>query len=152
MAQVVSLRFKVRHEKEVKKMLSAMERRSKNFRPVFKKAQKMLEEANAENFAQAGLPSGGWKPLDAQYGSWKATRFPGVPTMVRSGRLFRSVTNLSNPARIIDKTTAEFGTPIEYAKFHQYGTRKMPKRQVIFEPPSFARDLGREAADHVANG
>jgi hypothetical protein len=47
---------------------------------------------------------------------------------------------------------ATFGTKVEYAKFHQYGTTKMPKRKVVYEPLGFASRLGEVAATYVCHG
>lgn len=149
MAGNVTIRVTVRGEESVKDLLDDMDRRSKDFRPVFNKAENYLEKANRDNFAASGLPAGGWRPLDAQYGAWKTTKFPGVPLMVKSGELFSSLSSLNNSAKSVRLTTAEFGTKVEYAKFHQYGTNKMPKRKIVFEPPRFARDIGVEAAKHI---
>jgi len=148
----VNVRVTVRGEEGAKNLLQDMDRRSKNFRPVFEKAETYLERANRNNFTQAGLPSGGWKPLDAQYGAWKASRFPGMPIMVRSGRLFASLTSLNNAAKSVGLTKAEFGTTVEYAKFHQYGTNKMAKRQIVFTPPAFAKYIGIESATYIVKG
>ncbi len=132
--------------------MKAMERRSKDFRSVFRWAKKELERANAANFTQNGLPVGGWRPLDPQYASWKARRFPGAPTLVASGKLFRELRSLDGPANSIRLTSATFGTDLEYAKFHQYGTSKMPKRKIIYEPNLFAERLAILAADYVSDG
>jgi len=35
---------------------------------------------------------------------------------------------------------------------HQYGTSKMPKRQIIYEPNQFAERLAILAADYVSDG
>jgi len=134
------------------KKLFAMEARSKNFMPVFEKARLELQAANAANFALGGLPAGGWKPLDASYAAWKAINFPGSPPMVRTGRLFRSLTDLRGPANSIRPTSATFGTDVEYAKFHQYGTTKMAKRQIIFEPIGFAKKTSENLAAWIADG
>lgn len=138
--------------KEAYKKLLAMETRSKNFMPIFEKARLALQLANASNFALGGLPSGGWAPLDPQYASWKAINFPGAPPMVRTGRLFQSLVDLRGPANSVRPMSATFGTTVEYAKFHQYGTTKMPKRQVVFEPVGFAKKTSEDMAAWVAHG
>lgn len=132
--------------------MKAMERRSKDFRPVFRWAKRELQRANAANFAQNGLPVGGWSPLKPRYASWKATRFPGAPTLVASGKLFRELRSLDGPANSIRMNSATFGTDLEYAKFHQYGTTKMAKRQIVYEPNQFAERLAILAADYVSDG
>jgi phage gpG-like protein len=135
-------------------LLEDMKDRAGDMRPVFGWAKTQLELANSRNFMANGLPSGKpWKPLDKDYGTWKAANFPGTGTMVRSGNLFRSLTNLSDSnANVVTKTSATFGTSVEYAKFHQYGTTKMPARKIVFTPREFPRDLGVEAAKYIVLG
>jgi phage gpG-like protein len=134
------------------KYLDGMVDRSKDFRPVFGWAKRELEKANAQNFATNGLPVGGWSPLKPRYSAWKARNFPGAPMLIQTGRLFRSLTNLRTPPSNIGKTSATFGTDVEYAKFHQYGTTKMDKRKIVFEPPAFARQLADNAAKYIVDG
>lgn len=133
--------------------LTAAFLRSQNFAPLFVKAKAEIGAMNASNFALGGLPSGGWAPLDAGYGAWKATRFPGAPPMVQTGRLLASVTG-NSPDSIFSMTpkSMSLGTKVEYAKFHQYGTTKMPKRKIVFEPAGFAEKYANDAADWVVDG
>jgi len=56
-----------------------------------------------------------------------------------------------NPNEIHAKR-AVFGTDIEWAKFHQMGTSKMPKRQIIFEPYEANIRWSKWAADYMLNG
>ena len=130
-----------------------MKERSDNLTPVFLWAKEELELANAANFAANGLPTKrAWSPLDPEYGSWKSKRFPGAGTLVRTGKLFRSLTDMKGSVNVVRPRSAEFGTSVEYAKFHQNGTRHMPKRQVVFEPPLFARKLASRSADWIVEG
>lgn len=129
--------------KSAMRRLQMMDKRSTAFQPVLGYAQKQLQKANAENFATGGLPVGGWKPRKKTE-PW--------PIMVRTGKLMRSLTALFGPPNSIGATSATFGTRVEYAKFHQYGTSRMPSRKIVFEPRGFARDLASKAASYVANG
>lgn len=129
--------------------LDGMINRSRDFRPVFRWAKQELQKANAENFTANGLPVGGWSPLSAKYGAWKAVNFPGAPIMVQTGKLRQSLTNFRGTDSRIDLLQAEFGTSVDYAKFHQYGTTRMPKRKIMFVPDLFAKQLAEKAADHV---
>jgi len=152
MARYTKVKIEV-HEKKVVLSLDEIKKRGKNFTPVFEEAKLAMRAWNAANFAQNGLPSGSvWNALDAGYGSWKMTHFPGMPTMVRTGRLFRSLSSLQGSPNVIGTHHAQFGTSVEYAKFHQYGTTKMPKRKIVFEPPLFARRLANTAAAYQTNG
>lgn len=135
--------------------LDNMEEAAKDFRVVFQWARTELAKANAANFSASGLPVGGWSPLKPRYASWKSRNFPGAPIMVQDGSLRRDLSTLRGPANDIRRTSAKFGTSIEYAKFHQYGTTRMPKRQIVFEPPLFAKQLADKAKQHIvdaANG
>lgn len=145
------IRIKVDAAKAILR-LRMMKKRANDMRPVLWRAKQWLRFANEENFRQGGLPSGGWSPLDPQYAGWKRIHEPGAPQMVRTGRLFRSLTMLEGSPNRIDVMDATFGTSIEYAKFHQYGTSKMPKRKVVYEPIGFASRFGEVAATYVCHG
>lgn len=126
--------------------------RAQAFNPVFIKAKAELHLANASNFTSNGLLVGGWAPLDAEYAAWKMTRFPGVPPMIKTGRLFASLAGANASSFRMTNTSLSVGTTVEYAKFHQYGTTKMAKRKIVFEPPGFAKMVGADAAAWVARG
>lgn len=121
-------------------MLERMAVRSKNFTSVFNFARNELRKANAANFSANGLPTGGWVPPEEDR-AWTP--------LIETGRLFRSLTSLQGSPNEITPSYAIFGTKVEYAKFHQYGTREMPKRKVVFEPVGFAKKVGEKAAKHI---
>lgn len=123
--------------------LTLMKARSLSYVGVFEYAKGLLALSNAENFTSSGLPSGGWSPRKDRY-AW--------PIMRRTGKLFSSLSTLSGPPNVIGPQSATFGTDIEYAKFHQYGTTKMAKRKVVFEPVGFAKQVGEAAASHIVRG
>lgn len=122
------------------RFLDGMERRAKNFRMVFEWARLELAKSNAENFTASGLPAGGWSPRTRPY-AW--------PIMRKTDQLFRSLASLNGSPNEVHTDHAIFGTNVEYAKFHQYGTTKMAARKIVFEPRGFASDLGAKAARHV---
>ena len=142
-----------------KKRLRDMEDRASDFGPVLKWGVNKLERAYSTNFTTMGLMSaramlgGAWPPLDTEYASWKATKFPGAPMMVQTGELFRSVSNLSSSTKneMTDMSaTLVVDSPI--AKFHQYGTRDMPARKIVFVPRDFDKEIGEKAAKYVVDG
>lgn len=66
---------------------------------------------------------------DVQGNSWtksEAARREGRRTLLKTGRLFRSI-----QAFKVDSNTRAVGTDVPYAKFHQFGTRYLPKRSFI---------------------
>jgi phage gpG-like protein len=129
-----------------------MDDRSNKFRPVFIRMREYFERHWSENFLANGLAVGGWRPLDAEYAAWKSTHIPGAPPMIRSGSLFNSIRSLRGAPNEIRRDSATFGTNIKYAKFHQYGTTKMPKREFIYEPVNFRRDWGDRIANYIKDG
>lgn len=133
---------------EAKELLSDSKDRAGDLRPVFIKAKKELSDIYTDHFATNG--GGRWAPLDAEYGAWKSVHFPARPTLFRSGKLFRSIQTFS--VSEINKHSATFGTDAPVAKFHQYGTWSMPKREIIFEPPKFAEKIAKDIADYIAEG
>lgn len=137
---------------ETRDDLEDMADRGEDFRPVFRKVADDLAKSWSENFTAQGLLVGGWKTLDAQYAAWKSRNVPGAPPMIRSGNLFRSISEGRGVAIEIDKKSAVFGTKVEYAKFHQYGTTKMPKRQIVFVPQNAEREWSEMAKEHVVEG
>lgn len=80
-----------------------------------------------------------WAPLSEKYAEWKSRRYPGAPLLVRTGRLYESMTQKGAQGNIdiISKGGARFGSSISYGVYHDQGTRKMPKRN--FSEPSDRR-------------
>jgi phage gpG-like protein len=73
--------------------------------------------------------------------------------MVRTGKLLASLSGIGPDATFsVTPKSMTLGTKVEYAKFHQYGTTKMPKRKIIFEPAGFAEKYANDAADWVVDG
>jgi phage gpG-like protein len=130
---------------EVTEALENMGDAITDLRPVFRKAEKDLADIYTKHFATNG--GGTWKPLDAEYGAWKSIHYPGRIPLVQSGNLFRTIRKFT--VREINKRNAVFGTDAKVAKFHQYGTWSMPKREIIFEPPLFAKKLAEDISDHI---
>lgn len=144
---------------EAQDRLEGMLDRMKDFGPVLRHAGEKLERAYSENFTTMGSMSakamlgGAWPPLDPQYAAWKAQRYPGAPPMIATGKLFRSLADLTKgPVNYVGDTTAEFGVIGKIPKFHQYGTENMPARKIIFVPRDFDREMGKAIARYVKHG
>ena len=133
---------------DAQELLQDVRDRIEDLRPVFRRAKEDLSDIYTKHFLSNG--NGRWAPLDAEYGAWKSVRFPGAPTLVRSGELFKSIETFS--VSEINHQSARFGTDAPVAKFHQYGTWSMPKREIIFEPPMFAKKLAKDAEHYIAEG
>tara|TARA_B100001996_G_C18170349_1_gene404180 strand:- start:23 stop:517 length:495 start_codon:yes stop_codon:yes gene_type:complete len=146
-------RIEVKGVKRTKVYFKGMQRRALNFSAQLRWARDEIKKANRQNFASMGSASGkAWNALDLEYQSWKIQNYGPLPTMIREGDLYRDLTTLSGRANHIGLRSAQFGTDLDYAKFHQTGTRFMPARKIVFVPKDFARELAKEVAEYVVYG
>lgn len=140
--------------------LSNIKDRLQNLRPVLKKASDKLERAWGENFTTMGALSakamlkGGWAPLSPAYQKWKRVRFPMTADqiLVQTGSLRTLVTNASsNPGSDISDQSFELVVPGKLAMWHQYGTKNMSARPIVFVPRDFDRDIAKNIVSYVVN-
>jgi phage gpG-like protein len=139
----------------LRKRFAIMTRRSKDFRPVFRWVMQELQKAHRTNFATQGASSGfPWSPLDPQYSSWKTENYGAKGILVRDGTLKHSLTVDSGRGAVRDMglRTAEFGTQLPYAKFHQTGTPNMAQRKPVFVPPLMAFQTATVVGEHIMYG
>ena len=80
--------------------------------------------------SQGAYLTGRWSPLSPPYRAWKAIHYPGKGILVRTGRLQRSLTVRPFGVERFTKTSVHLGTDVEYAQYHQRGTKNMPRRQL----------------------
>jgi len=151
MRPIVNIRIDEDGLDDAQDKLKKIKRRQRNLEPALKKAGLSLRKYMAENYTTQGLLVGGWAPLNPKYAAWKATHFPGAPPMVRTGALFSSVA-IVGPEIDAHDTWATYSTNVQYAKFHQYGTTKMPKREVLFAPEIWQEELASIVKKYVVNG
>lgn len=90
-------------------------------------------EMEQRQFAsQGGFASAGWAPLSPTYAAQKAAAFPGKGILEATGDLLESLTRPGVRAiRDISPDELHVATRVPYARFHQTGTRKMPRRRVV---------------------
>jgi phage gpG-like protein len=130
--------------KQAQKLMMRLWRRTDSYRAAFTAARVYLGAQYAFNFATGGSLVGGWPP-EKPGASWSSvTGFPAF--LYETGALQESLTNLTGKPNDIGKREATFGTNRPYAKFHQYGTTKMPARPVVFVPEDFAGLLSKRVA------
>ena len=123
--------FKIKSDKVIENFKKALDL-SKNIKPLM---LKILgdEESNLpwtmrgsviKSFKDQVSPGTGglaWAPLSPKYAAKKAKKYPGMPTLVASGKLFNSLARKGEgsvgPA--FKDTTMVWGTSIYYAQYHQ---------------------------------
>lgn len=106
---------------------------------------KISDEVYADtktNLLQRGKLAGGWAPLSPEYqrqktADYKAGRIKYNKIMFRTGRLAASLMDKTSPEAInkIEATSPvkrlSVGTAVPYAIWHEVGTRRMPRRQLV---------------------
>ena len=65
----------------------------------------------------------------------------------------RSVANMaSSPKNVITEMEGTFVIDSPIARFHQYGTRDMPARKILFIPRDFDRDINKKTLQYIIEG
>lgn len=126
------------------KLNRALERLAGTFRdprPAFRPMAERVVKAARAQFDTAGRHSGRpWAPRKESTlkgvtsANRKGFRSVGLP-LHATGRLFRSVGTFGGPDSIYreESDSVTVGTSVPYARHHQTGTRRMPKR-AIYDP------------------
>jgi phage gpG-like protein len=125
--------------------------RAKDLRPAFRKAADILQENAARQFGSAGAyGSGGWAPLAPSTVRRKESLGLNNGILQMTYRLRDSLTG-KNADRLerINRQSFEFGTQLQYARFHQSGTSRMPRRRVLETTKSDRKQITRAIYERV---
>lgn len=107
--------------------------RANDLRPAFRKVRDILHRNATRQFDSAGVyGSGGWSPLAASTIRQKQLLGLDNGILQRTYRLRDSLTG-DNADRIerINRKSMAYGTQVAYARYHQSGTSKMPRRRMV---------------------
>jgi len=117
---------KARHD------LHAMRERVQDVRPAWDVVLTWWAERNVTNFRNAGKRwRAAWKPLaPATLGEKLRLGYP-PDILVRSGDLRKSLTIRPLGVEMLRPHDVEAGTDVDYAGFHQRGTKRMPRRLLV---------------------
>lgn len=135
--------------------LQGLGKRAQDLRPAWMKVGKYISNQTYEQFRTNGAKHGTpWKPLTPEYAFRKRQAGFTGPILVRGGKLRRS---FLWPDLILTnkKQYAEFGSELDLAKWHQYGTRKdgkqvNPPRPMLVVTPLVRKRIARIIEDHIA--
>lgn len=137
--------------------LTALSGKMQNLRGLFEQVlEPDIYEWQTERFDAEGKPER-WARLSARYAAWKARRYPGRRILEREGLLREGLTRRGGrfQVRRVTDASLELGTSAPYAQFHQFGTRRMPRREIVTITGDDERRWARLAEDYfarVANG
>lgn len=126
------LSFNVLGSQEISRGFSRFAEDVKDISGAFKEIVPAFYEMERKQFeTEGGYGAGGWKPLAPTTLDRKP---PGLPILVRSGRLKGSLTGGAGAILDIKPLEMRIGTNVRYARFHQIGTPYMPARPLIKLP------------------
>ena len=132
-SDLLNITLEIEGEKQLDRALGAMAKRVKNLRGVWPDIQEDFLEGERRIFKEQGTVKGKWKKLSQPYASRKAKKFRGRGILIATGNLMGSLTKAKHPNHffVASRKGMTIGTAVSYAKFHQTGTAKMPKREVV---------------------
>jgi len=117
-----------------------------SFRPPLEVSKLLIVGATRQNFNQGRDPEGvPWLPLKRPRRRSKGGDLPLRDT----GKLRASVTGGARTVERITDTELIFGTNLEYAGFHQFGTRFIPKREFLGFNAPLINDIDRAFTEYV---
>lgn len=125
--------------------------RGKDVRPIARKIRRLFQQSSRRRFERKGP---GWPPL-ADSTREKKQMLGQDPRLMRvTNRLFKSLTATSGPDQYdqADPERLVFGTTVEYARFHQFGTQMMPMRQLQDLTLGERRQVDKLVLDWISRG
>lgn len=124
--------FEVAGEELIARRLSRFGDQATDLREFFDETVDDFQEVVSEQFDSVGGRVGGWRPLSPRYAAWKSKHAPGKPILQLTGAMRRSlVATTEQTIREVKRDFMRWGTRDPKARFHQRGTSRMPKRQII---------------------
>lgn len=131
--------------------LEEMARRLRDLRPAWRSVLSYLKRATEQTFASQGARIGQqWAPLTEDYERRKSVVYPGQPILRASDAMFRSlVDGTSDSIEEITDRELVYGTRTRHARYHQDGTPRMPKRQILAVTDQDRREIKRIVRTHL---
>lgn len=87
-----------------------------------------------DQFASEGSKgaSGKWKALNPKYKAIKDRKYGVLPILQRTKRTYKSLTSQGSDT-VVDESAQEMtiGTKVPYAPYHQRGSGRLPRREII---------------------
>lgn len=131
--------FAVEGEVQIDRTLTRFIDDLEDARPVWEVLAGRFAKMEARQFASEGAyGSGRWAALSPDYALWKAANY-GTPILERTGALKASLTARPFGVEEIDARAMAVGSGIDYGKYHQAGTARMPQRRPVEFPESERR-------------
>lgn len=143
---LVKLKLRVDGETQIARGFQLAEHEARDLSRPLGEAGRIIRESVGDNFLTEGGNVGGWPKLTPDYEAWKQEHYPGMPILVRTGKLRGALLAASavhvEPHRLIYEPDAP-----PYAIFHQRGTTRMKQRKIIHLTSQDRRRIDRAFQD-----
>lgn len=149
------VKFEIAGEKQIVRRFEGFQANLDDLTPAFKEILKSFYAGEKKQFeSEGGWGSGGWMPLSPSYAAQKD---PALKIMESSKDLMEALTgavpaNVQGNVEIIESNMLIMGTDIDYAIYHQTGTRKMPIRKPIEIPEAERKKWTSIIHRHIRKG
>lgn len=119
---------------QVSRRLMRFGDRAQDARPAFRGIADLLRTSEQRQFASRGrYASAGWAPLAPSTLASKIRRGESTSILEATGTLRDSLTRKTDGGHVelVEPHQLIFGSQVPYAKYHQRGTRTMPRRRPL---------------------
>ena len=123
--------------------LSGTMKRMGDLTPALKKGGIMMLRSIHLNFQQGGRPIP-WRMLAASTLIQKLKKGYSFMPLIRTGQLRQSIVYDVRYRRKL-----AVGTSVKYAKFHHFGTRRMPKRRFVMFQLQDVKRINQLVLEHI---
>lgn len=127
---------------EVNAKLDGAVARSQDLTIPMKQGSLLMLNSINDNFLDSGRPSS-WAPLAKSTLKQKLRKGYSSRPLVRTGILKASI------APSVDSQGFKIGTSVSYAKYNQFGTRKMPSRPFVIFQDQDIEDINKLVVDYI---
>lgn len=147
--------FEIAGEKQIARRFENFTANLDDLVPAFKEILKSFYAGEKKQFeTEGGWGSGGWLPLSPSYA---ARKDPSLKVLEESGKLGRALSgevpaNTQGNIEIIESNQLIMGTDIDFAIYHQRGTRNMPMRKPIEIPEAERKKWTSIIHKHIWKG
>lgn len=118
----------------IKVQLRRFSSAASDMRPGFERIADWFADEERRLFDSEGSAyPPGWPALSPRYADWKRRRVGNKPILEFTGRLRRSLTRRPFGQEFISRDTLTVGTDVPYARYHQRGTGRLPRRPPLIK-------------------
>jgi len=129
---MVTVSMNVNGTQQLQRTLQRWVDATTDLRPAFELVADAFAKLELAQFVTEGAAGGEpWAALSPSYAARKARTHPGRPILVRSGDMRRDFTSRPFGVERISSDTMVLGSSLAYARYHQTGTPRMPRRPPV---------------------